>query len=81
MPRALTYGEDLMMKRALEESPSGHTIEHVVAESQAFILRQHLGTLSQVCHLNEGDQLIRVLEHLPQLAHVAQVLPPFLYYM
>ena len=64
-----------------KQSPSGHAIEHVVAESQVLVLGQHLGTLGHVRHLNEGDQLIRVFKHLPELAHVAQTVTPFLCYM
>ena len=85
-PKALLEGMDMDMMLSWTEKhvktlPSGHTIEHVVAEGQTFVLGQDLGTFGHVCHLDEGDQLIRVLEHLPELAHDAQILTPFLVYI
>ena len=72
----------LVMSTAHGEcAPSGHKVEHVVAESQILVLGQYFGTLGHICHLNEWDQLIRVLEYFPELAHVARLLAPFLLYI
>lgn len=61
-----------------EGLPSGHAVEHVVAERKALILGQDFRTLGHDGHLNEWDQLIRVLQHFPELAHVGPRNAPFL---
>jgi len=51
--------------------PPGDSVEHVVAEGQAFVLWENFGALRGEVHLYKWKKLVWMLEDLPELPHFA----------